>query len=144
MRQHKHADSESPDNTTKLTSNVREYDDAFSSTADEFESEGEDSKLRPFNTPVGFCNQKVVDVEDGFVTRKRRRTSFSYWLALKNMVLRARRTGAITGKIEVYKDGFGVTEGLLASPKAYVRRARRKRSWYNYCIFCGISGLSIL
>lgn len=40
-------------------------------------------------------------------------------------------------------DGDDVHDGLLADAFAK-RRAQRSRTWYNYCIFGGISGFTIL
>lgn len=57
----------------------------------------------------------------------------SSWWTL-GMPLRARRTGR---RVEVKED-----EGEVDS--LYSRRKAKRRSWFNYCIFGGISGLSIL
>ena len=54
------------------------------------------------------------------------------------MVVRARR------KISIDDLKNGLDQALLQDSFSAARRARRKRSWYNYCIFGGISGLTIL
>jgi hypothetical protein len=54
------------------------------------------------------------------------------------MVVRARR------RIDVDDLKDGLDQALLQGEMGSSRRQRRKRTWYNYCIFGGISGLTIL
>ena len=54
------------------------------------------------------------------------------------MVARARR------KISLDDLKNGLDQALLQDSLSTARRNRRKRTWYNYCIFGGISGLTIL
>ena len=54
------------------------------------------------------------------------------------MAVRARR------RIDLGEYSGEATEGLLGDSQASSVRPKRKRTWYNYCIFGGISGLCIL
>jgi hypothetical protein len=96
-----------------------EYDDAIS----DYSSSGESLRkpLQPFDTAL----------ENGGPLRPRRR---NWW----NMVVRARRRN------EADESKEGVTEGLLADIYTKRRSSRRVRNWYNYCVFGGISGLSVM
>lgn len=85
-----------------------------------------------------FCIDDEEDLEDGIVERSAK-VSSSWWWLKDIMTVRARRKASL----EVgYKD-LDDAARLLADVQA-VRQTRRKRNWYNYCIFGGISGLSIL
>jgi thioesterase domain-containing protein len=129
------AESEVPDQHTNAHAD-RYADDAMS---DYSESTG--SVRKPLNT---FDIQEEDDefLEDGFDIRCRRssqsrrsRRRTSWW---QNMIVRARR------KISMDDLKNGLDEALLQDSFAMTRRSRRKRTWYNYCIFGGISGLTIL
>lgn len=114
-----HYDPDSPGHDTHI--HHADFDDAMS----EYSSSGESVQkpLQPFDTLL----------ENGLPLRPRRRT---WW----EMVVRSRRRCEMEGLKE------DATEGLLALPDVYTKRrtARRLRGLYNYCIFGGISGLSIM
>ena len=59
------------------------------------------------------------------------------------MVVRARRKCPDGGSND-YKEDFSAAEGLLAGTKSYARRVRRKRTWYQFCVFCSVGGLSVM
>jgi len=71
-------------------------------------------------------------LEDAMSRRPRRK---SWW---DTMAVRARR------RIDLGEYSGEATEGLLGDSQASSVRPKRKRTWYNYCIFGGISGLCIL
>jgi hypothetical protein len=77
------------------------------------------------------------DLEDGFARRKRRKRAKKNWWNIMGVRLRKQSLE----EEEAYK--AELSEALLAGTYRNTR-TRRKRRWYNYCIFGGISGLSIL
>ncbi|KAG0648841.1 Altered inheritance [Hyphodiscus hymeniophilus] len=107
-------------------------DDDTNSLAD---SESSVSK----STNTFDAQEHLEDLEDGFYNRRsessRRPSRGALW---ETMVVRARRNLTV----DDLKNGSG--QALLQHSFSATRRARRKRSCYNYCIFGGISGLTIL
>ena len=100
------------------------YDDSI---CDDDSAEGSPRKpLEEFDTDSTL-------IEDGLSSRPSRSRRKRWW---ERMVIRARRKHSLDGLREV-------TEGLLAGSNSR-RRVERKRTWYNYCIFGGISGLTVL
>lgn len=105
-----------------------------------------DDAMSDYSTRKPLNTFDTLEEDDGFledglsIPRRRRRSSrgsrrrTSWW---RNMVVRARR------KISMDDLKNGLDEALLQDSFAS-RRTRRKRTWYNYCIFGGISGLTIL
>lgn len=90
---------------------------------------------KPLNT---FDTQEDdSDLEDGLesASRHRPRSRRNWW---QNMVVRARR------KISMEDLKNGLDQALLQGEMGMSRSKRRKRTWYNYCIFGGIGGLTIL
>jgi hypothetical protein len=131
------AESEFCDRITNVHTKPGYADDAMSD-----DSEEAGSLRKPLNS---FDTQEEDDdfLEDGLDIRSRRssqsrgsrRRRTSWW---QTMVMRARR------KISMDDLKNGLDEALLQDSFATSRRSRRKRTWYNYCIFGGISGLTIL
>ena len=130
------AQSEFRDHITNVHTKPDSADDAMSDVSEEA-----GALRKPLNI---FDTQEEDDdfLEDGFEIRSRRssrsrgsRRRTSWW---QTMVMRARR------KITVDDLKNGLDEALLQDSFATSRRSRRKRTWYNYCIFGGISGLTIL
>lgn len=100
-------------------------DDALS----DYSSSGE-SLRKPSNT----FDVSAEDVSPRYLKRR------SWW---SSMVVRARRKNDMEESKEGSAEGLLASEGLL--PELYARRiSRRRRSFYNYCIFGGISGLSVM
>lgn len=123
--------SESPEGERSAL--TRDYDDdAFSSS-----HESNASVRKPLSS---FCTDDEEDLEDGFVKKSAKVRGF--WWRLKNtMTVRERRKASLGA--EGYKDLNDDVSRLLADVYA-AKQTRRTRNWYNYCIFGGISGLSIL
>ena len=105
----------------------------------------DDDAISDYSSSVGSLRKPLQQftpftIDDGLPRRQRRRR---WW---ESMVVRSRRHHSTTGMGQ-YKDEVGEesTEGLLSpvSPQS-IRISRRTRSWYNYCIFGGISGLTIM
>jgi hypothetical protein len=111
----------------------RDYDD------DTFSSSSQESNASLRKPLSSFCTDDDEDLEDGIVTRPAKVRS-SWWSFKNIMTVRERRKASL--EAEGYK-GLDDAPRLLADVHA-VRQTRRKRNWYNYCIFGGISGLSIL
>ncbi|KAH6723666.1 hypothetical protein BKA61DRAFT_502163 [Leptodontidium sp. MPI-SDFR-AT-0119] len=83
-------------------------------------------------------DEEFLDLEDGYIPSTkgdRYWTGKAWWGAKDIMTVRSRRKGSVDSS--VYRD-----EGKTLLDARYTRR--RRRSWFNYCIFGGISGLSIL
>jgi hypothetical protein len=117
LRQTHLDDSESP---ALLLAQPADYDEAMSDYSSSAESLRK--PLQPFDTPL----------EDALPMRPARRS----WWAL--MTVRARRKRGADESKE------GADEGLLADIYTRRRISRRTRTWYNYCLFGGISGLTIM
>jgi hypothetical protein len=110
--------------TRAMHTNPDDADDECSSV-----TESVRKPLNAFDTEV-----EDYDLEDGFDNRGRR-TRRSWW---QTILMRARR------KISLDDLKNGLDQALLQDSLSLNRRQRRKRTWYNYCIFGGISGLTIL
>jgi hypothetical protein len=106
-----------------------DYDDAMS----DYSSSGE-SQRKPIHT-----FETSAALEDALPRRKSKRRS--WW---SSMVIRARRKNEMDDNKDGQSEGLLAPEGLLA--ESYLRRITisRRRTWYNYCIFGGISGLSVM
>jgi len=80
------------------------------------------------------------DIEDGLVKErdraKRRRNWTGFW---RTMTVGLRRGGSL----DVIYEDVPDQDGLLQNTNTQ-RRTRRKRNWYNCCVFGGISGLAVL
>jgi hypothetical protein len=117
-----------------MTEESRDDDMIHTAPPDADNDSSAESVGKPLST---FDTQDDSDLEDGpsrsFSSRRSR--SSSWW---HTMVLRARR------KISLDDLKNGLDQALLQDSFSASRRARRKRTWYNYCIFGGISGLTIL
>jgi hypothetical protein len=93
----------------------------------------EDSAEGSLRKPLEEFDIDSTLIEDGLSSRPSRSRRKRWW---ERMVIRARRKHSLDGLREV-------TEGLLAGSNPR-RRIEGKRTWYNYCIFGGISGLTVL
>jgi hypothetical protein len=118
--------SESPEHNQTLTN---DYDDAISESSSPVRK-----PLNSFDISDTFHDD---DLEDGFARRKRRKRAKKNWWNIMGMRLRKQSLD----EEEAYK--AELSEALLAGTYRNTR-TRRKRGLYNYCIFGGISGLSIL
>lgn len=120
---HNHYKPDSPD---MLAPAHTDYDDAMSDYSSSSESVRKPSHT--FDSPI----------EDALPRRINRR---SWW---SSMVVRARRKNEMDESKEGQSEGLLAPESLLAD--SYFRRISRsrRRSWYNYFIFGGISGLSVM
>lgn len=125
------AESEVRDQDTTMHTNPDYADDGCSSVAE--------SVRKPLTT--FDIQEEASDLEDGldYLSRRASRSTRSrgrnWW---QKMVARARR------KISLDDLKNGLDQALLQDSLSTARRNRRKRTWYNYCIFGGISGLTIL
>jgi hypothetical protein len=119
--------SESPEHNQALTN---DYDDAISESSPPVRK-----PLNSFDISDTFHDD---DLEDGFARRRRKRAKKNWW---NIMGVRLRKQSLEEEEEEAYK--AELSEALLAGTYRNTR-TRRKRGWYNYCIFGGISGLSIL
>ena len=116
--------------------------------------------LAPSNTDTEFdyeLDHEVLDLEDGYLPGINSDTKADQdwsceengngWWGVKDimtMTVRARRKGSLDSSRNgsVYRD-----EGkalLLDGRYTGTRWMKRRRGWVNYCVFGGISGLSIL
>jgi len=90
-------------------------------------------------------DDEELDLEDGFagqVASERDRDMRTGWCGIKDiMTVRSRRRGSPDSRVEAYKDHVGLNGSLLTRIWS---KGRRRRTWYNYCLFGGISGLTIL
>jgi hypothetical protein len=117
--------SESPEHSQALTD---DYDDAISESSPHVRK-----PLNSFDISDTFPEE---DLEDGFARRRRKRAK-NWW----NIMGVRLRKQSLEEEEEAYR--AELSEALLAGTYRNTR-TRRKREWYNYCIFGGISGLSIL
>ena len=96
------------------------------------ESTGKSSNTGTFDTDYS-------DLEDGSDrrsdSRHRRSPRTSWW---HRMVVRVWKNISI----DDLRRGFD--QALLQDSFSTARRARRRKTWYNCCVFGGISGLTIL
>lgn len=90
-------------------------------------SESTDSLRKPANS-LSFEEHHVEEASP-------RRQKSRYWW--QRMVMKLRR------KVQL-DELNGVTHGLLADEQSPARTSKTKRSCYNYCIFGGIGGSTIL
>ncbi|CZR67660.1 uncharacterized protein PAC_17559 [Phialocephala subalpina] len=104
-------------------------DDVYSSSSHESHA-----SLRK---PLSSFDDEDLDLEDGF---ERPHKAKSWWSWKDIMTVRGRRKASLG--VEGYRDLNSHATRLLED--VYAARRRRKRNWYNYCIFSGISGLTIL
>lgn len=111
---------------------TQDYDDDIYSSS----SHGSHASLRK---PLSSFDDEDLDLEDGFAERPHKVKSWWNWKHI--MTLRER--GKASLKLGGYKDLNRNATRLLADVYA-ARRTRRQRNWYNYCVFGGISGLTIL
>jgi hypothetical protein len=118
--------SESPEHNQALTN---DYDDAI--------SESSPHVRKPLNSFDISDTFQEEDLEDGFARRRRRKRAKKNWWNIMGVRLRKQSPE----EEQLYKDELN--EALLAGTYRNPQ-TRRKRGWYNYCIFGGISGLSIL
>lgn len=119
-----------PTSASPEPSLTKDYDDDVYSS-----SSHESDALRK---PLSSFDDEDLDLEDGFAERTHKVKSWWNWK--DRMTVRERRKASLEG--EGYKDLNEDTTRLLADVYA-ARLIRRKRNWYNYCIFGGISGLTI-
>ena len=128
------------DDTTPLTQDY-DYDDANSEDSSS-EVETLRKPLDSFDTEDGILCPE--DLEDGLATRSSKGKG---WSRLWKMNMRGRRRKQSQVKPDdthEFIEGFGNDHhGILAS---ICRRSTKKKRawWYNYCIFGGISGLSVM
>jgi hypothetical protein len=105
-------------------SQTKDYDDdVYSSSSHESHA-----SLRK---PLSSFDDEDLDLEDGF---ERPHKAKSWWSWKDIMTVRARRKASLG--VEGYRDLNSHATRLLED--VYAARRRRKRNWYNYCIFSGI------
>ena len=106
----------------------------------DYDPSGEESVQKSRKPLATFDTSDSIlqDVENGFVKKERRRSRRKNWW--DSMAMRARRKLSTDSNMNLRDDADGPLLGDLATRK----KVRRKRTWYNYCIFGGISGLTIL
>ncbi len=109
----------------------------------------------PTRKPLNFFDDdrddlQAYDLEDGF-THANGKTREGYWISSKGsswwgikdiITVRTKKKGSLESVSVGYKDESGDLP-FLPSVGTYPGRKRR-RGWSNYCIFGGISGLTIL
>lgn len=84
-----------------------------------------------------------VDIEHGRGRRVKRQRRNSWWSAIKNIVMiRSRGKTSLESDRGMYKD---VSEGeRLIKDASPTTATKAKRTWWNYFVFGGISGMTIL
>ncbi|KAG9235224.1 PLC-like phosphodiesterase [Amylocarpus encephaloides] len=117
---------------------TKDYHDAISDFSSA--STSTESLVKPRASYDSIDNYPDRHFEDVFLARSRVLRRNRSWREFFSMGVKARRRQAGDIGDNAAKDESNL--GLLAT--GYVRRAHRKRSCWNYCIFGGISGLSIL
>ncbi|KAG4432312.1 hypothetical protein IFR05_012219 [Cadophora sp. M221] len=113
------------------------YSDGASLSSSSSSSSPPRKPLTSFDTNDDL-DEEFLDLEDGYIPAAkgdRYWTGKGWWGAKDIMTVRSRRKASVDSSI--YRD-----EGKTLLDTRYTRR--RRRSWFNYCIFGGISGLSIL
>jgi len=103
----------------ELTQDTEFSDDAMSDFSDTLQK------------PLDYFDE--ARLEDARPRRYQRRN----WWSLMVMLVRRKNNKMMESK-------ENLTEGLLAGVQSPRRMAYKKRNWYNYCIFGGIGGSTIL
>lgn len=128
------------DDATPLTKDY-DYDDANSEHSSP-EVETLRKPLDSFDTEDGTWYPE--DLEDGLATRSSKGKGWSRWWKMSVREPRRKQSPVKPDDRDEFKEGFSNDhQGIFAS---ICRRStkRRRVSWYNYCIFGGISGLSVM
>jgi hypothetical protein len=105
------------------------------------------SRVPTHSFDTSDCTLNAGEREDATAARYARQHRGNWWSATKDiMTIRSRRKISLESDASDYKDDFlSEGEGLVSDNYTMRRtRTRRKRNCWNYCIFGGISGLTIL
>lgn len=126
--------------------NSRESEDHGVSQFTSASSSHATKPLMSFDTEDRESEDEGLDMEDGLVRRRRRkrkRKEKGYWWDFMGIW----QVNAGDEEEDISHLNRELRRGLLglADPRpGRPRKARRKRYWYSYCYFAGISALTIL